>query len=83
MIKNARSEDHESLMMSLWRGSRFSLPVWSRSREENGNQSCPEQVWWKRAGPKGAEITGKNNQINNWSSLGKEGRGQERSTGQR
>lgn len=31
----------------------------------------------EEGGSKGAEITGKNNQINNWSSLGKEGRGQE------
>ena len=59
------------------------LHVWSRSREENGNQSYPEQVWWKRAGLNGAEISGKNNQINNQSSLGKEGRGQEGSTGQK
>ena len=93
VMKNARSEDHECLletfqktrktMMSLWRGSRFSLHVWSRSGEENGIQSCPEQVWWKRAGLKGAEISGKNNQINNQFSLGKEGRGQEGSTGQK
>ena len=64
-MKNYRdeSEDRESLMMSLCMGSRFPLRAWGRSREENGNQSCPGQVWRKREGTKGVKISGKNNQI--------------------
>lgn len=64
-MKNYRdeSEDRESLMMFFCMGSRFPLCAWGRSREENGDQSCPAQVWGKREGTKGVKISGKNNQM--------------------